>query len=62
MIKAKYTGIDIGETVESGRVYPISTECYKNSLIVSVRGIKLSYKNLEGFLKCWRIIAVYSKR
>ena len=57
MIKAKYTGVDSG-SIESGRVYPISTQCRGSSLIVSVRNEKRSYRSLEEFLKEWRIISV----
>ena len=60
MIKAKYTGVDSG-SIESGRVYPISTQCRGNYLIISVRNEKRSYRSLELFLKEWKIISVGKK-
>ena len=61
MIKAKYTGVDNG-SIERGRVYPISTQCRGNNLIVSVRNEKRSYRSLELFLKEWKIISVGKSR
>ena len=58
MIKAVYLGID-DNPLESGRVYKITTQCRGDMLVVSVRGIKRSYRNLEQFLKEWKVRAVY---
>ena len=58
MIKAVYLGID-DKPLESGRVYKVTTQCRGDRLIVSVRGIKRSYRNLEHFLKEWKVRAVY---
>jgi hypothetical protein len=56
MIKAKYTGVDC--EIQSGRVYPITTHCAGNRLVVSVRACKFEYPSLERFLKEWRVVAV----
>lgn len=57
MIKAKYTGVDSG-SIESGRVYPVTTRCRGDKLVVTVRNEKRSYRSLEEFLKEWKIISV----
>lgn len=57
MIRARYIG---GECeIQSGKVYPISTRCTGNKLVVSVRSYKFEYKSLEHFLKSWKVEAVY---
>lgn len=56
MIKARYIGVDC--EIQSGRVYPISTHCVDNRLIVSVKSYKFEYPSLELFLKAWRVVAV----
>ena len=61
MIRARYIGIDAGN-IESGRVYPISTKCRGNNLIVSVRNEKRVYRSLELFLKEWKIVSVGKSR
>lgn len=58
MIKAEYLGMD-DKPLESGRIYKITTHCAGNKLVVSVKGIKRSYYNLEQFLKEWKVRAVY---
>lgn len=60
MIKAKYLGIDT-DRIDSGRIYPISTQCRGNNLIVTVRSEKKLYRSLEMFLKDWKIISVGRK-
>lgn len=57
MIRARYIGVDC--EILSGKVYPISTQCRGNRLIVSVRSCKFTYRSLEQFLKSWRVEAVY---
>lgn len=62
MIKAEYKGISdriLGCELTSGKVYPISTYCQKNKLIVRVKGLEFQYRNLEEFCKYWRVRAVY---
>lgn len=58
MIKAKYLGYKC-ERLDSGKIYPITTQCRGSHLIVTVKGEKLSYNNLERFLKEWKVEAVY---
>ena len=58
MISAEYRGID-GESLESGRVYKITTHCINNRLIVYANNSKRSYAGLEQFLKDWKVRAVY---
>ena len=58
MIKAEYKGISdeiLGCELRSGKVYPISTYCEKGRLT----RLELQYRNLEEFLKYWRVRAVY---
>lgn len=57
MIKAEYRGID-DKSLQSGRIYKISTRCTGNRLIVSVRNTKKCYSSLEQFLKEWRVKVV----
>lgn len=57
MIKARYIGVEC--EIQSGKVYPISTRCTGNKLVVSVRSYKFEYKSLEQFLKSWKVEAVY---
>ena len=58
MVKAVYMGVD-DNPLQNGRVYKISTFCSGNRLVVSVRNTKRVYHSLEGFLKEWRVKAVY---
>ena len=58
MVKAKYLGYKC-EELESGKVYKISTKCIGGSLVVTCRGSKLLYGNLEQFLKEWKVVGVY---
>lgn len=58
MILAEYKGLD-EEPLESGRVYEISTVCTGGRLVVSVRGVKKAYSNLEQVLKEWKVRGVY---
>ena len=61
MIKARYVGVDSG-SLQSGRVYKISTRCTESKLIVSARNEKRSYPCLEVFLKDWKVEAVYREK
>lgn len=58
MVKARYIGVDDGDIL-SGKVYKISTVCSNGYLVVTARNSKLKYKNLEQFLKSWKVEAVY---
>jgi hypothetical protein len=62
VIKAEYKGISdeiLDCELRSGKVYPISTYCEKGRLVVRVMRLELQYRNLEEFLKYWRVRAVY---
>lgn len=62
MVKAEYKGISdkiLGCDLRSGKVYPISTYCKEGRLIVRVMRLEFQYRNLEEFLKYWRVRAVY---
>lgn len=58
MIKAEYKGISEG-LLRGGKVYPITTQCKGNKLIVRANGAELCYPNLECFMKFWKVRAVY---
>lgn len=58
MILAEYRGLD-EDPLESGKVYEISTVCTRGKLVVSVRGVKRAYANLEQLLKEWKVRGVY---
>lgn len=58
MILAEYRGMD-DVPLESGKVYEISTVCTGGRLVVSVKGVKKSYSNLEQVLKEWKVRGVY---
>lgn len=61
MIKAEYKGISdeiLGGDLRNGKVYPISTYCSKNKLVVRVMRLEFEYRNLEEFCKYWRVRAV----
>lgn len=58
MIKAEYLGYKC-ERLQKGKVYKITTQCVGSSLVVSCKGATLPYRNLEQFLKEWKVRAVY---
>lgn len=60
MILAEYRGMD-EEPLESGKVYEISTVCTGGRLVVSVRGVKKAYANLEQVLKEWKVVGVHGQ-
>lgn len=65
MIKAEFKGISdeiLGCELVHGKVYPISTYCEKNKLIVRVMRLEFQYRNLEEFCKYWRVRAVYREQ
>lgn len=69
MIKAEYKGVTdtiLGCELRNGKVYPISTYCDKNRLVVRVKkplfSFELSYRNLEEFCKYWKVRAVYREQ
>lgn len=58
MIKAKYLGYKLDE-LQTGKVYKITTQCAGSFLLVRCKGATLPYRNLEQFLKEWKVRAVY---
>ena len=65
MIKAKYIGVD-NPLLQSGKAYEIKTKC------ISAKGVPklevsfgerfrycVRYKDLETFLKYWKVVGVY---
>lgn len=59
MIKAEYLGYKC-ERLQKGKVYRITTRCEGYYLVVMCKGATIHYRNLEQFLKEWKVRAVYS--
>ena len=60
MVKAEYLGYKC-EKLQRGKVYKITTQCIGASLVVICKGVALPYRNLEQFLKEWKVRGVYSE-
>ena len=61
MTKAEYLGYKC-DRLKTNKVYPITTHCVGNTLVVRCKDNMFRYANLEGFLKEWKVRAVYREQ